>query len=165
MVTSNCTDMHGSSSPVSKPFPVHAGLPDIFYEREPGAASRPAPLGYRRREPEKTAFYGVVRQHPETLLYEARQRDEFGIGYPRFVEHEFRRYLDCGLLSNRQGDKPLCARVSGFSLHAARTVHSLSPDRCMSDEPFFSHGRVDEASYSNPMQTLSWYHQDARSPP
>jgi hypothetical protein len=51
---------------------------------------------YRRHEPEKTALYGVVREHLETFLDRARGPE--GDGYPRFVEHEFRRYLDCGLL-------------------------------------------------------------------
>ena len=51
---------------------------------------------YRRHEPEKTALYGVVREHLETFLDRARGSE--GDGYPHFVEHEFRRYLDCGLL-------------------------------------------------------------------
>jgi len=41
----------------------------------------------------------VVHGHLETLLDEARRRNDEGYGYPRFVEHEFRRYLDCGLLA------------------------------------------------------------------
>ena len=71
-------------------------LPPISYERHPGAAGVPLPGGYRRREPEKTALHAVVREHLETFLEEARLRD--GEGYPGFVEREFRRYLDCGLL-------------------------------------------------------------------
>jgi hypothetical protein len=39
-----------------------------------------------------------VRENLETLLDEARERSEGGYGYPAFVEKEFRRYLDCGLL-------------------------------------------------------------------
>jgi hypothetical protein len=38
----------------------------------------------------------VVRDHLETFL--SRAGETGGDGYPRFVEHEFRRYLDCGLL-------------------------------------------------------------------
>jgi len=37
-----------------------APLPVIVYEREPGAASRPLPPGYRRREPEKTVLYAFA---------------------------------------------------------------------------------------------------------
>jgi len=75
-------------------------LPSVVYELDPGAASRPLPEDYRRREPEKTALHAVVRANLETLLEEARGRSEGGYGYPGFVEKEFRRYLDCGLLAH-----------------------------------------------------------------
>lgn len=75
-------------------------LPPVAFEFEPGAASLPLPGGYRRREPEKTALHAVVRENLETLLDEARGRSESGYGYPAFVEKEFRRYLDCGLLAH-----------------------------------------------------------------
>jgi len=75
-----------------------ASLPAIVYEREPGAASRPLPPGYRRREPEKTVLYGVVREHLETFLADARAASPSGAGYPAFVEKEFRLYLSCGQL-------------------------------------------------------------------
>jgi len=79
--------------------PPPDGLPAISYERTPGAASRPAPRPYRRREPEKTALYALVREHLETLLDEARRGNDSGDGYPAFIEREFRHYLHCGLLS------------------------------------------------------------------
>lgn len=75
------------------------GLPAISYERTPGAALRPAPRPYRRREPEKTALYAVVREHLETMLDEARRGSDSGDGYPVFIEREFVHYLHCGLLS------------------------------------------------------------------
>ena len=53
-------------------------------------------LKSRRREPEKTVLHAIVRDHLETFLEEPRQRD--GHGYPIFLEREFRRHLDCGLL-------------------------------------------------------------------
>jgi len=74
-------------------------LPALVYEREPGAASRPLPAGYRRREPENTVLHAVVREHLETFLAEARAHSESGAGYPAFVEHEFRKYLNCGVIS------------------------------------------------------------------
>ena len=76
-----------------------AVVPHVVYEREPGAASRPLAKGYRRREPEKTALYEVIRDHLESFLEDGRSRSPTGEGYPRFIEHEFRRYLSCGLLS------------------------------------------------------------------
>ena len=74
-------------------------LPPIVYEREPGAAWAPPPASYRRREPEKTVLHRVVREHLSTFLDEARLADPSGSGYPAFVQKEFERFLDCGLLS------------------------------------------------------------------
>lgn len=68
----------------------------MFYESHPGAASRCLPKTYQRREPENTLLYELVSQHLETLL--ARAREESDHGFPSFVEKEFRRYLQCGLL-------------------------------------------------------------------
>jgi len=76
---------------------ANAPPPRIQYERHAGAASAPLVTGYRRREPEKTVLYAIVRDHLETFLDEPRRRD--GDGYPAFLEREFRRYLDCGLLA------------------------------------------------------------------
>lgn len=66
-----------------------------------GAASRALPPGhgYRRREPEKSALYQVVQDNLESFLDQARRASATGEGYPRFIENEFRRYLNCGLLS------------------------------------------------------------------
>lgn len=75
-------------------------LPCIDFEREPGAASRPLPGSYQRRTPETTALYAVVRDHLESFLDDARLRSATGAGYPPFVEQDFRRYLDCGILAN-----------------------------------------------------------------
>lgn len=96
---------HGACSPRVHSASCHAHTrPDpplsaLVYEREPGAASRPEPRVDRRRQPEKTALHAIVRGHLETLLSDARLRNDEGNGYRRFVEHEFRRYLDCGLLA------------------------------------------------------------------
>ena len=45
----------------------------IQYERYVGAASAPLAAGYRRREPEKTVLYAIVRDHLETFLEEPRR--------------------------------------------------------------------------------------------
>jgi hypothetical protein len=76
-----------------------ASLESVVYEKEPGAASLPLPAAYRPRNPQATVLYGVVSDNLETLLEEARQRSESRVGYPAFIEHEFRRYLSCGDLS------------------------------------------------------------------
>ncbi len=56
-----------------------------------------APSGYRRRTPEDTILYDVVRDRVETFLETARQSDRT---IPRFVEREFRTYLQCGILAH-----------------------------------------------------------------
>jgi len=60
----------------------------------------PAPATYARRRPDKTVLYGLVREHAETLFAEARDRSDSGYGYPVHVENEFRRYVECGILSH-----------------------------------------------------------------
>ena len=74
---------------------VQHTLPQVAFEREPGAASAPLPSGYVRREPEKSALYQVAAQHLETFLDEPLRHG--AAPYPRYVEREFRRYLDCGI--------------------------------------------------------------------
>jgi hypothetical protein len=75
---------------------VAPSTPAVTYERTTGVGSTPLSGTYRRHEPEKTVLHGIVREHLETFLEQARGPE--GEGYPRFVEHEFRRYLECGLL-------------------------------------------------------------------
>jgi len=58
----------------------------------------PSTTTYARRQPETTVLYEVVRDHFASLLDEARDRSEYGFGYPRFVEREFEKFLACGLL-------------------------------------------------------------------
>jgi len=88
-------DVRSATVPAG-PAPAPLPLPSIVYEHRPGAASAPLAGTYRRREPERTALYRVVLEHVETLLAQASLD---GSGYPAFVEHELRRFLDCGQLS------------------------------------------------------------------
>jgi hypothetical protein len=52
---------------------------------------------YRRRRPEETVLYEAVRENLATLLEEASQQ---GRGLPRYVERDFARYLECGVLAH-----------------------------------------------------------------
>ncbi|WP_146209848.1 transposase zinc-binding domain-containing protein [Vitiosangium sp. GDMCC 1.1324] len=52
---------------------------------------------YRRRQPEGTVLYEAVRENLATLLAEA---GELGRGLPRYVERDFARYLECGVLAH-----------------------------------------------------------------
>jgi hypothetical protein len=55
---------------------------------------------YRRRRPERTPLYRAVQGHLETYLALARDGHTDGDGVPRYVEGEFRRYLECGILAH-----------------------------------------------------------------
>ncbi len=56
-------------------------------------------LEYRPRDPESTVVHRVVVDHLETFLAEAQMRAGDNCGVPYFIESEFRRFLDCGLLA------------------------------------------------------------------
>ena len=61
-----------------------------------GAAVCESAGEYRPRRPEESVLYGVVAGHVETFLARQRERDRL---VPRFVEREFRSFLDCGILA------------------------------------------------------------------
>ena len=58
---------------------------------------------YRRRRPEHTPLYRAVQGHLETYLALAREGHNDGDGVPQYVEGEFRRYLECGILAHGSG--------------------------------------------------------------
>jgi hypothetical protein len=58
------------------------------------------PCPYRRRHPEQTALYQVVQQHLETYLAIAGEDDWDAQRVPAYVERQFRRYLECGILAH-----------------------------------------------------------------
>jgi len=76
-----------------------AALPPLVHEQYPGAASESLRRPYRRRQPESSALYGLVRDHLDAFLEHSRQADPNGEGLPGFIEREFRRYLACGQLA------------------------------------------------------------------
>jgi hypothetical protein len=55
---------------------------------------------YRRRRPERTPLYRAVQGHLETYLTLAREGHNEGGSVPQYVEREFRRYLECGILAH-----------------------------------------------------------------
>jgi hypothetical protein len=67
-------------------------------ERSDRSGSRftPTPV-YRRRRPEETPLYQVVQHHLETYLAMAEAEEVPHL--PPWTEHEFRRYLTCGILA------------------------------------------------------------------
>ncbi|MET0405050.1 MAG: transposase zinc-binding domain-containing protein [Cystobacter sp.] len=52
---------------------------------------------YRRRRPEGAVLYAAVRDNLATLLAEASEVER---GLPRYVERDFARYLECGVLAH-----------------------------------------------------------------
>jgi hypothetical protein len=55
---------------------------------------------YRRRDPEKTVLYQVVREHLPSFLEYADSRSGEGRGLLKYVREEFFRYLKCGILAH-----------------------------------------------------------------
>ncbi len=55
-----------------------------------------AAFDYAPCHPESTVLYQVVGQELETFLRRQEERDH---PVPRFVEEEFRSFLDCGILA------------------------------------------------------------------
>jgi hypothetical protein len=54
---------------------------------------------YRRRRPERTVLYEVVQQDLESWLHRHREAHPDDDPIPWYGERDFRRYLDCGILS------------------------------------------------------------------
>ncbi|MBK1631458.1 hypothetical protein CKO31_12040 [Thiohalocapsa halophila] len=52
-----------------------------------------------RRHLEQTTLYQIVQQHLETYLAFAGEDDWNAQRVPAYVEREFRRYLECGILA------------------------------------------------------------------
>lgn len=89
------------------------------YEREADAASLPAPLAatdaVSRRRPLCTPW--CVSTSKPSWMREGRRLSDAGTGYPRFIEHELHRHLDCGLLA--RGFARLHWPLRGFDRLAA----------------------------------------------
>ena len=119
---------------------LRVGCPRVVVtETSRGAGCRhvaPSPRDYSRRRPETTVLHKVVRDNLETLLAECSSRSASGLGYPAHVEAEFRRYLDCGVLS-RGFVKVHCASCNQDELCAfsckGRAVCPSCAGRRMSD--------------------------------
>lgn len=54
-----------------------------------------ASAGYTPRDATSTVLHQVVREHLESFLATATRADPSGL--PRFLEQEFRAFLDCGV--------------------------------------------------------------------
>ena len=55
---------------------------------------------YRPRHPSQSVLYRCVQDHLETWLAQYRDSHDDEWSVPEYVEREFRRYLDCGILAH-----------------------------------------------------------------
>jgi len=55
---------------------------------------------YSRRHPDQTVLYRFIQQHLETYLMLSRVGDRDGHATPVYVEWNFKRYLECGILAD-----------------------------------------------------------------
>ncbi len=82
----------------------------------------PRPRRYRGRSPENTPLYPVVQHHFETWLALKRSGEAWEDTVPAFVERDFRKYLDCGILARGFGRArcPKCGHdfIVAFSCRA-----------------------------------------------
>ena len=62
-------------------------------------AGESAAARYRPRRPSQSVLYRCVQQHLETWLAQCRDGHDDEWSVPEYVEREFRRYLDCGILA------------------------------------------------------------------
>ena len=62
-------------------------------------AGESAAARYRPRRPSQSVLYRCVQQHLETWLAQCRDCHDDEWSVPEYVEREFRRYLDCGILA------------------------------------------------------------------
>ena len=71
-------------------------LPQVFYERTPGAAGAPLTPAYRpTRHQENAPLYRIVYHRLQDFLEQAASS---GSDYPPFIEKDFRKFLGCKIL-------------------------------------------------------------------
>ena len=62
--------------------------------------SAPDTAVYRRRQTERSTVYQVMHGHLETWLAGCRQADEGVLPIAGYIERDFRKYLECGILAH-----------------------------------------------------------------
>jgi hypothetical protein len=65
----------------------------------PGQEGRARTGVYRRRRPERTVVYRLVQEYLETWLVHKREADPDGDPVAAYVERDFRKFMDCGILA------------------------------------------------------------------
>jgi hypothetical protein len=57
-----------------------------------------SPSAYEPRRAETTVLYAIVQEHLESFLLHVRDNTERRL--PKYVEQEFRRFAECGILAH-----------------------------------------------------------------
>ena len=63
-------------------------------------ARESAPARYRPHRPSQSVLYRCVQEHLETWLVHCLEGHDDDGSVPEYIEREFRRYLDCGILAH-----------------------------------------------------------------
>jgi hypothetical protein len=79
-------------------------------------AGERVPGRYRPRRPSASVLYRCVQEQLEIWLARGRDGHDDEWSVPDYVEREFRRYLECGMLAFRVGGRP---RLHCFYVSAA----------------------------------------------
>ena len=106
----------------------------------PARGTAPRPRRYRARRPESTPLCPVVQHHFESWLALKRAGDAWEDTVPAFVERDFRKYLDCGILARGFG-RARCPQC-GHDLRGTPTVDGEG--RCGECGTPFSRGVRDQ---------------------
>jgi hypothetical protein len=89
----------GTQTAGRSPPRIRHGCQPPLYSCPPRGASLAATAVYQPRRLEKTVVYHVVQQHLETWPAQVRAAEPDSDAVPPFVERDFRRYLECGILA------------------------------------------------------------------
>ncbi len=80
---------------------------------------------YQRKRPENTVLYRVAQENLETYL---AQKSDYGYSddVAKFVEHDFRKYLTCGILAHGFA-RVRCACGKGFVVGLSCKTRGVCP--------------------------------------
>jgi len=85
-----------------------------------------APRRYQPRRPSQSVLYRCVREHFETWLAQCRDGDYDAGPVPAYVEREFRRYLEYGILVHGF-TRARCGQCGHLVQHIALTFPLFAP--------------------------------------
>ncbi|EFK94877.1 truncated transposase, partial [sediment metagenome] len=92
--------------------------------RQPQRAPDGAPVHYERHRPEQTTLYRPVQQHAASFV--AHTEASTGAELPRFINDEFKAFVECGILAHGFPEAALrrmrARQAAGLQLQAPRVL-------------------------------------------